>query len=132
MDAYQSTSLARKLGFKPGMICALLHPPDDFAETLDDLPEGLEFQPKFAPNTGLAIWFVRTRAELELAADRASLRLPPGASIWFVYPKQSGRFPADFTQNDLRAAGLAVGLVDYRICAVDADWTGLKFARRKK
>jgi hypothetical protein len=37
----------------------------------------------------------------------------------------------DFKQNDVRAAGLAAGLVDYKVCAVDADWSGLKFARKK-
>jgi hypothetical protein len=69
---------------------------------------------------------------MEFAADRASLRLPQGASLWIVYPKRSGRYPVDFTLTDVRAAALSVGLVDYKICAVDDDWTGLKFARRKK
>jgi hypothetical protein len=37
----------------------------------------------------------------------------------------------DFNQNDVRAAGLTVGLVDYKVCAVDADWSGLKFTQKK-
>jgi hypothetical protein len=37
----------------------------------------------------------------------------------------------DFNQNDVRAAGLAAGLVDYKVCAVDADWSGLKFTHKK-
>jgi len=132
VERYESSGLVRKLGLKPGMICALLQAPEGFEECIDDLPEALEFQPKLAANTTLAIWFVRTRAEMEFAADRASLRLPQGASLWIVYPKQSGRYPADFTLTDVRAAALSVGMVDYKICAVDDDWTGLKFARRKK
>jgi hypothetical protein len=122
----------RKLGLKPGMFCALLQAPEGFEERIDDLPPDLEFQPRIAPNTALAIWFVRTRAEMEFAADRASLRLPQSASLWIVYPKRSGRYPADFTLTDVRAAALSVGLVDYKVCAVDDDWTGLKFARRRK
>jgi hypothetical protein len=132
VERYQSSGLVRKLGFKPGMHCALLQAPEGFEERLDDLPENLEFQPKITAQTSLVIWFVRSRAEMEFAADRASLRLPQGASLWIVYPKRSGRHAADFVQADVRAAALAVGLVDYKICAVDEDWTGLKFARRKK
>jgi hypothetical protein len=132
MARYEASGLVRKLGLKPGMVCALLQAPEGFAESLDDLPETLQFQPKIAAATALAIWFVRTRAEMEFAADRASLSLPQGASLWIVYPKRSSRYPADFTLTDVRAAALSVGLVDYKICAVDDDWTGLKFARRKK
>ena len=132
MERYESSGLVRKLGLKPGMVCTLLQAPEGFEESIDDLPETLKFQPKLAANTSLAIWFVRTRAEMEFAADRASLRLPQGASVWIVYPKRSGRYPADFTLTDVRAAALSVGLVDYKVCAVDDDWTGLKFARRKK
>jgi hypothetical protein len=132
MERYEASGLARKLGLKAGMMCALIQPPEGFEERIDDLPDGLEFQPKLAASTTLAIWFVRTRAEMDFAADRASLRLPQGASLWIVYPKRSGRFAVDFTLTDVRAAALSVGLVDYKICAVDDDWTGLKFARRKK
>jgi hypothetical protein len=132
MERYESSGLVRKLGLKSGMICALIQAPEGFEERIDDLPEGLEFQPKIAANTSLAIWFVRSRAEMEFAADRASLRLPQGASLWIVYPKRSGRYSVDFTLTDVRTAALSVGLVDYKVCAVDDDWTGLKFARRKK
>jgi hypothetical protein len=114
------------------MICALIQAPEGFEERIDDIPEDLEFQPKIAANTNLAIWFVRSRVEMEFAAERASLRLPQGASLWIVYPKKSGRYSADFTLTDVRTAALSVGLVDYKVCAVDDDWTGLKFARRKK
>jgi hypothetical protein len=114
------------------MVCARLQPPEGFEECIADLPETLKFQPKIAAKTALAIWFVRTRGEMEFAADHASLRLPQGVSLWIVYPKRSGRYPADFTLTDVRAAALSVGLVDYKVCAVDDDWTGLKFARRKK
>jgi len=132
MERYESSGLVRKLGLKTGMICALIQAPEDFAERIDDLPEGLEFKAKIAARISLAIWFVRSRAEVEFAADRASLHLPEGASLWIVFPKRSGRLAADFTGNDVRAAALAAGLVDYKVCAVDDDWTGLKFARRKK
>ena len=132
MERYESSGLVRKLGLKSGIVCALVAAPEGFGERIDDLPEDFEFQSKIAANTSLVIWFVRSRAEMEFAIDRASLRLPQGASLWIVYPKRSGRLSADFTLNDVRAAALSVGMVDYKVCAVDDDWAGLKFARRKK
>jgi len=56
--------------------------------------------------------------------------LPPAAHVWVVHPK--ARLKPDFNQNDARDAGLAVGLVDYKVCSVDEDWSGLKFAWRKR
>jgi hypothetical protein len=54
--------------------------------------------------------------------------LPPLAHLWFIHPKAHTR--PDFNQNDLRNAALDIGLVDYKVCAVDDNWSGLKFAWR--
>ena len=124
-------SLVRKLGLKAGMKAALLAAPGGFAETLHDLPPGIEVQTRVTKSTNLVLWFVRSLRELEREAGFISVSLPAGSSLWIIHPKQSSRFKADFNQNDVRKAGLAAGLVDYKICSVDADWSGLKFARRK-
>ena len=81
--------------------------------------------------TGLVLWFVRSRRELDRETEYLSVRLPEGTSVWIIHPKQASRYKVDFNQNDVRAAGLAAGLVDYKVCAVDKDWSGLKFARKK-
>jgi len=131
MQHYSGSSLVKKLGFKTTMRVAVLGAPEGFEDQLGELPEGVEFETNVNPQTKLAIWFVRCLRELADETEYFSARLPKGASIWIVYPKQTSRFKVDFTQHDVRAIGLAAGLVDYKICAVDADWTGLKFARKK-
>ncbi|MEP7362929.1 MAG: hypothetical protein ABI972_06705 [Acidobacteriota bacterium] len=131
MKKFEGTPLTKKLGFKAELKVALLGAPEGFEESLGDLPEGLVFQTRMTAATGLAMWFIRSARELEGETEFLAARLPQGVSIWFVYPKAAGRIRADFNQNDVRAVGLAHGLVDYKICAVDADWTGLKFARKK-
>jgi hypothetical protein len=131
MQHYAGSSLVKKLGFKPNMRTALLGAPEGFEDQLGDLPEGVEFETKVCPQTKMAIWFVRSLRELATETEYLSARLPWGASLWIVYPKQTSRLKVDFTQNDVRGVGLAAGLVDYKICAVDSDWTGLKFARKK-
>ena len=131
MQRYAGSSLVKKLGFTPRTKAVLLGAPEDFAEKLGELPEGVEIQTRLGRQTKLAIWFVRSRYELELETELLSARLPVGSSVWIVHPKQTGRYKVDFNQNDVRAAGLAAGLVDYKVCAVDADWSGLKFTHTK-
>ena len=131
MQRYAGSSLVKKLGFTPKMKSAVLGAPENFAEKLGELPEGVEVRAQLTADTKLAIWFVRSRQELESEIDLLSVRLPAGSSMWIVHPKQTGRYRVDFNQNDVRAAGLAAGLVDYKVCAVDADWSGLKFTQKK-
>ena len=132
MERYAGSSLVKKLGLKAPMQAALLGAPEGFEETLGELPDGVDLEAKMTKQTRLAIWFVRSRRELESGMEYIASRLPEGASVWVVHPKQSGRYRVDFNQNDVRAGGLAAGLVDYKVCAVDADWSGLKFARKRQ
>jgi hypothetical protein len=131
MQRYAGSSLVKKLGFKPNMKIALLGASEDFGEKLGELPEGVEIQTRMTRQTELAIWFVRSRRELEAEMEYLGVRLPDGGSVWIVHPKQTSRYRVDFNQNDVRDAGLAAGLVDYKVCAVDADWSGLKFTRKR-
>jgi len=131
MKKYEGTPLVKKLGFKEGMKVALLGAPEGFEETLGELPEGVVFTPRVNGATQLVMWFLRSNRELEGETPFLAARMPEGVSVWMVYPKAAGRIKADVNQNSVRAVGLANGLVDYKICAVDADWTGMKFARKK-
>lgn len=131
MQRYTGSGLVAKLGLKPNLRVALVAAPEGFEELVGDWPEGIEIQPKLHASTGLAIWFVRSARELAAVADHLGVHLRGGVSAWICYPKQSGRFKVDFTGNHVRAACLDVGLVDYKICSVDADWSGMKFTRKK-
>jgi len=131
MAQYKGTSLAKKLGFKPGIKVSLLGAPDGFEEQIGDLPEGAALRDRITADAGLVLWFVRSLKELASEAAFLSARLPHRASLWIVFPKQSGGLKSDFTQHDVRAAAEAVDLVDSKVCAVDADWSGLKFARKR-
>jgi CheY-like chemotaxis protein len=131
MQRYALSSLVKKLGFKPGMKVAVLAAPDDFEEKLGELPEGVELQPKVTRATALAVWFVRSRRELGADLEYLIAQLPERGGLWVVHPKQTGRYRVDFNQRDVMAAGLAAGLAVCKVCAVDADWSGLMFRRKK-
>jgi len=129
MAAYAGTPLPQKLGISPGMRVALLGAPRDFAQTLGPLPHGARLTRR-AAGAALAVWFVRRHtgfaAGLRRLADFAG-RMP----CWVVSPKKSGPLAADLSQNAIRKACLAAGLVDYKVCAVDAAWSGLLVRRRR-
>ena len=131
MQRYARSSLVKKFGFKPGMKVAVLAAPDDFEEKLGELPEGVELQPKVTRATALAVWFVRSRRELGADLEYLIARLPERGGLWIVHPKQTGRYRVDFNQRDVMATGLAAGLAVCKVCAVDADWSGLMFRRKK-
>ena len=131
MQRYQGSPLVTKLGLKPNLKVAVIAPPEGFGDLVGEWPEGSEIQSKFTASTGLAIWFVRSAREMAAVADHLGIHLRPGVSAWICYPKQAGRHKVDFKMTDIRAACLEVGLVDYKICSVDADWSGMKFARKR-
>jgi CheY-like chemotaxis protein len=146
---YSGTPLPRKLGIKPGTAVALVGAPRGFEGVLGDLPVGATLRRRSAARaTGsaggsrLLIWFVRGYAELEEGMVRMAA-LAAGAPLWIAWQKKSARKPgarskpaarsaaASPTERSVRAMGLAAGLVDYKVCAIDETWSGLLFARRR-
>jgi hypothetical protein len=127
-DTPSTTPLPKKLGIKPDGHLAILGGPDGFKELLGDLPTTTT---RLTPETALALCFVRSLSDLNATIDLLTARLPKTASAWIIYPK-TARYPkSGFNENHVRNAGLAVNLVDYKVCSVDGDWSALKFAWRK-
>jgi hypothetical protein len=108
---------------------ALIAAPDNFIPQLGELPSGIHLRKSITSDTALAIIFIRTLAELDGVLDLLEAKLPPRASAWIVRPKTHHK--PGFNENDVRNGALARGLVDYKICSVDTDWSGIKFAWRK-
>ncbi|HEV8201322.1 MAG TPA: DUF3052 domain-containing protein [Candidatus Polarisedimenticolia bacterium] len=127
---YSGTPLPKKLGVKPLSRLALFGAPDGFPRTLGALPDGARLV-RGSAAADLAVWFVRSRADLRRDIARRARAIPPGG-LWIAWRKQSSGEAGDVGEADVRAAGLAAGLVDYKICAVDGTWSGLKFQTRTR
>src|SRR5262249_56012418 len=95
-----------------------------------ELPEGVELTEDLGGEPRLTLWFLRSRAELERGVSKIVASLGEG-SVWMMWPKKSSGVVTDLTEQTLRDVGLARGLVDYKVCAVDAIWSGLLFTRRR-
>ena len=127
---YAGAPLVKKLGIRPHMTVALLDPPPGFEQSLPGLPEGVSWYSQAGVSCDLVIWFIRTQKELFDSLPKVQ----PGigkAGLWIVWPKKTSGVESDLTQVIVRKTGLAAGLVDYKVSAIDETWTGLRFAIRK-
>jgi len=122
--------LVRKLGVRGGTQIALLRPLPAFLQTLGTLPDGVRIRKGYPGSADIVIWFARSPSELERRI--ASLAAGLGKSVmWIAWPKGGSAAAGDLTQAIVRRARLAAGLVDYKICSIDADWSALLFKRRQ-
>lgn len=130
LDGYAGQPLVKKLGIKTNAVVALVDSPADFKKILGALPDGVRLRGRARGQCEVMLWFVRSRSDLKRCVERVATRDDFG-SLWIVWPKQTSSLRTDLTQPVVREAGLAKGLVDYKICAIDATWSGLLFTRRK-
>jgi len=129
---YSGTPLAKKLGIKEGHRVAALEPPDYLPEILAPLPPDVHVRNDLrgkGPHDVVLV-FVRTEAQLRAAFRRARPKLAPAGGLWISWPKQSSPLATKLRESDVRAHGLATGLVDNKVCAIDDDWSGLRFVIR--
>jgi len=129
---FSDTPLVKKLGIKAGCRVLVLGAPDAFARKLNPLPEGVEVEWEGRGPAHRVMLFVKSLRELEAGFSPAERAMEERGGLWIVYPKKTSRLASDLTQQDIREYGLARGVVDYKICAVDETWTGLLFSRRRK
>jgi CheY-like chemotaxis protein len=127
---YSGTPLPKKLRIGEGCTVALLDAPPDFERKLEPLPAGVEFRKKQAGASVILLF--ATRAEtLEHQLAKVAPEMREGRTLWLIWPKKTSGVPSDLSEPAVRKMGLASGLVDYKVCAVDETWSGLAFAVRR-
>ncbi len=129
LEGYAGTPLAKKLGIKAGTTVNLKGVPQGFEERLDDLPEGVVIRRNAGEKSDITLWFPRNHEELERNVKRMVPSSDKGG-LWIAWTKQSSGRSTDLSQVIVRRAGLAAGMVDYKICSIDAVWSALRFTRR--
>jgi len=129
---YSKKSLIEKLGIKPGYRVVFIDPPHDYVATLGKLPDGVALSSEAAEKIEFIQLFVTSQHELNAQFDDLKGHLLPAGMLWVSWPKKSSQLPTDLDENIIREFGLAHGLVDVKVCAVDQTWSGLKFVFRLK
>ena len=129
---YSGTPLARKLSLKDGQRVWWEGMPDGIRDEIGR--EGLAIDLLAAPEAPIdAVHvFVTSRAALEEAMGRLLPRLDRSGFIWVSWPKKAAKVSTDITEDVIRAVALPLGLVDVKVCAVDATWSALKLTIRRE
>ena len=130
MAGYSGTPLAKKLGIKPESVLALVAAPDDWS--IPDLPDGVEEKTSLRGVWDVAVVFVCSASELKRKVGPVTRATRDESSVWIAWPRKAGGHDSDVTEQLLRDELLPTGLVDVKVAALDADWSGLKFVRRKE
>jgi hypothetical protein len=128
---YSGTPLVRKLGIKPEARLGLIGAPDGFDTTLGELPPGVRVRRRLGGQPfDVIVAFHKDGRELERRLPALTRALDPAGGLWLAWPKRASGIPTDLTDNVVRNLGLATGLVDNKVCAIDQIWSGLRLVYR--
>jgi hypothetical protein len=123
----RGTPQLRKLGLNPGA-----------RWSVDGDSPGWTFQ--VAPDPGdrvavgspadVVLAFVTEAAQVAPTIERLERSIFPAGSLWIAWPRRAGGHRSNITDNVVRDAALARSLVDTKVAAIDADWSGLQLVWR--
>ena len=129
---YSGTPLPKKLGIKAGSAVAIVGAPEGFPDqTLGPLPSGTSLRLDLRRPFSVGILFARSRADLRRRFPAAARAMGTPGALWIAWPKKASKVVTDLDEGFVRDFGLAASLVDYKVAAIDATWSGLCFARRR-
>ena len=128
---YSGTPLAKKLGIKEGQRVILVNIPEHYYDLFEHFPE-VEFAKIGDESIDFIHLFCSHIAQLEENFGALKKALSKNGMLWISWPKGSSKIAKDLDGNIVRRYGLTHGLVDVKVCAVDSDWSGLKFMYRLK
>jgi hypothetical protein len=128
-ERYSRTPLARKLGITEGMTFSIVGDPGNADELLASLPAGAQRIDDVA-EADVAVVFTRAREDLAARLDSLAAAIFPDRTLWVAWPKRASKVPTDVTEDVVRDVALPLGLVDTKVAAVDATWSGLRLVWR--
>ena len=130
---YSGTPLPKKLGIKPGHRIRLIGAPAGFGDTLGELPRPVEIvagDGEGGAPLDLVLFFTDSADALRARFGALAASLTPAGMLWVAWPKKASKVPTDLTEDVVRHIALERGMVDVKVCAIDATWSGLKLVYR--
>lgn len=129
---YSGTPLPKKLGITSGTRFAVRSAPEGFDELLVPLPHNAFWRRQVRPGLDVVVAFHTRRSEMVRDWPKLTAAVTPNGTVWIAWPKRASKVPTDITEDVLRAEFLSTGWVDNKVCAIDATWSGLRFALRRE
>ena len=128
---YSGTPLPRKLGIKPGQRVLVLGAPGGFEDgTLGALPDGVRIARRARGTADVIVSFHTARAELARRMPVLRALMEPAAGLWIAWPTRASGVATDLTEDVVRELALEHVLVDNKVAAIDATWSGLRLVIR--
>ncbi|MCU1362747.1 MAG: hypothetical protein JWM55_575 [Acidimicrobiaceae bacterium] len=127
MESHSSASLGTKLGVTSGCSLKLLHAPSALEWDLDP---GVSVTRTRRGRADVVVAFYTAASTLSREIESLSRLVFPSASLWIAWPKRSSGVVTDLSDHATRDIALPLGLVDNKVCAIDATWTALRFVWR--
>ena len=127
MEGYSGTPLASKLGIKVGHTVALVHAP---RAVVLEIPAGVTVRRTATRPADVVVAFYTRAARLASEVADLSALIFPAGGLWIAWPKKASGVATDLSDNPIRAICLPLGLVDNKVCAIDATWCALRVVWR--
>jgi len=131
-SGYSGTPLGRKLGLKDGFEVFFANIPDHYFMLFSDMPDITVIETPKPESLDFIHLFCKSTSEFEKSALELKPYLKMTGMLWVSWPKGSSKIETNLSRDPIRNFLLKNGLVDVKVCAVDADWSGLKFMYRIK
>lgn len=125
-------ALWQKLGYTSTTVAVLDDEPDHYLELVEPLPDGVTFTDDLDAHPTFVHLFTTRRANLAPALAVYADAITRDGMIWVSWPKGAARKATDMSGDAVRATAFPLGLVDVKVCSVDATWTALKLMIRKE
>ena len=132
MAGYSGTPLVKKLGVKENSEVYVYNPPKDYFDWLSPLPMGVKVKPRVMGELDFIHLFTPQLNVFKKQFLECKKHLKKNGMLWISWPKKASKMDTDLDENIIRDFGLANGLVDVKVCAVDEVWSALKFVVRVK
>lgn len=129
---YSGTPLGKKLGIKDEYVVLLVNEPSYYLKLFVDLPEVQFVKSPATTSVDFIHLFSTSKEDFEKESKVLKPLLKKEGMLWVSWPKGSSKIETDLSRDYIREYVLAIGLVDVKVCAVDEDWSGLKFVYRLK
>ena len=126
---YSGTPLPRKLGIKEGHRLVLLDAPAGLE--LGELPPGVRTVRRASGTADVIVSFHTERRDFARRLPALRGLMAPASGLWIAWPKKASKVPTDMTEDVVREVALPTGLVDNKVCAIDATWSGLRLVIRR-
>ena len=124
---YSGSPLEKKLGIKEGAVIRLINQPVYYKELFISLPDSLTITDNRTIKKDMIHYFVKEKEKLIIDIHDLKKELKENGMLWISWPKKTSKISHSINENDIRTIGIQNGLVDIKVCAIDEDWSGLKF-----